>query len=445
MSDAHVENVTYKTSPRMKNAAIAMIVIGAITFLWQYFQEAGELRAFANVLVSHFYLLTLALGGAFWIALQYVAGAGWSVVVRRIPEAMTKALPITIVTTIVVVLGMSYLYSWSLPRHPSEAAHEEGGAATEGGSSPLMVSPVYSAPAHKSEAHEKTGSAEGEESADELRAADEILDSKSWWLSKNFFYVRMVLYLLIWIGLANLLVKNSRKQDMDKNVSHTKANLKVSSIFLPLFGLSFSAASVDFIMSVEPHWFSTIFGVYCFAGLFVSSLAMITMITILLKRRGYLTFVNEEHFQDLGKLMFGMSTFWAYIWFSQFMLIWYSNMPEEVGYYEVRFNGEYRFLFFLNVGVNWVLPFFALLPRPNKRNMNIMFATSAVILVGHWLDLYLMVFPAYYSAPVFGWTEIGIFLGAIGMFVLATFTYLGKANLVPSGDPYLQESLHHHQ
>ncbi|MCP3996205.1 MAG: hypothetical protein GY722_14265 [bacterium] len=213
------------------------------------------------------------------------------------------------------------------------------------------------------------------------------------------------------------------------------------------FAVTFTLSTFDWLMSLQPHWFSTMYAVYNFSGAFVSGLAMITLVVILLRRQGPLKgVVTEHHLHDLGKLILGFSTFWAYIWFSQYMLIWYSNLPEEVTYYGARHGGAWAVLSAANVLVNWLIPFLVLLPRGAKQTDSTLLRVCCLLLVGRWLNLYVMIQPVFEEgAPVLGIWEIAPLVGAAALFVMALRRGLGAADLIPRGDPYLKESLHHHQ
>jgi hypothetical protein len=198
-------------------------------------------------------------------------------------------------------------------------------------------------------------------------------------------------------------------------------------------------------MSLDPHWASTIFAVYVFAGVLVSGLAALTLIVLLLRARGPLhDFVGAAHLHDLGKLLFAFSTFWAYIWFSQYLLIWYSNLPDEVTHYVRRTGNQWAPLFFLNLGLNWVVPFVVLLSRAAKRSPRVLGAVCLVILLGPWLDLYLLIMPEILDAPAFGPLEVVIPVGYAALFFYLTSRALGQASLIPLHDPYLEVSLSHH-
>jgi hypothetical protein len=241
-------------------------------------------------------------------------------------------------------------------------------------------------------------------------------------------------------------VKTSRAQDIDGDVAHSYRNAKLSAIFMIALALTFLGATFDWLMSVQPEWYSTIFGWYNFAGSFVSGLAAMTVIVIVLRRAGaFRGLITEHHLHDLGKYCFAFSTFWAYLWLSQYILIWYSNIPEETSFYARQMSGGWLSLFLLNLALNWIIPFLTLMPRAAKRSEGVLLKVCAVLLVGHWLDLYLIVLPTKSGAtPPFGIWEAGIFIGALALFFLWVFRSLGRAELVPLKDPTLARSLRHH-
>jgi hypothetical protein len=263
------------------------------------------------------------------------------------------------------------------------------------------------------------------------------------WYTYPSFLTRAAIYTVSWLVLGFALVRNSRRQDQDHALGRTRGNVRLSAAFLLVFGVTFWLACSDWLMSLEPDWASTMFGVYQFAGLFLAGLAAIIVLSAVLlwvgPFRGVLT---KDHIHDLGKLLFGFSTFWMYLWIFQYMLIWYVNNPEETSYFTRRLQGGWRTLFILNIVVNWGIPFLVLLPRSSKRSIGILFAISLVILAGRWLDLYLAILP-YAGAPSLSavvW-EIGLLVGGVGLFGLAFFAAFGRADVIPVGDPFLAESI----
>ena len=221
---------------------------------------------------------------------------------------------------------------------------------------------------------------------------------------------------------------------------------KYSTIFLVIFAVTSSTSAWDWIMSIDTHWFSTMFGWYTFASWFVAGLATITLITVLLKENGYLSVLRADHMHDLGKFLFAFSIFWTYIWFAQFMLIYYSNIPEESFYYVERLTSHtYAPLFFLNLFLNFVFPFLVLMTRDSKRHGIFLKIVCVVLLIGHWVDFYLMVSPAVIGENgSIGLMEVGSTMVFGTAFIFVVLTALSKAPLIQKNHPMLQESVHHH-
>jgi hypothetical protein len=362
----------------------ALAVVGGITLV------AGlsliPERTWANMLLASNYLVGLALGGLVLVALHYVTGARWSVPLRRLPEAMAVALPLAVAGLLAVLVLQPALYSWSAPV-PT-----------------------------------------GEEHVSALRA---------FWLERPFFLVRALAYVAIWLTFAALIVRNSRRQDLTAEPRLTGKNVRLSAGFLVAFGVTCWLSSYDWIMSLEPDWSSTIFGVYNFSGLFLSALAGVALLAICLRRQASLkALITEDRLHDLGTLVFAFSSFWMYTWFCQYLLIWYTNHPEETSYLVRRWQGFWPAVGLIDVVLNWGIPFVVLLFRAAKRSPVVLAVVCLVVLVGRWVDLYLMIFPSQGAAVTLpGPAEAGIILGAVGVFTLAVLHTLGKASLVPIHDP----------
>lgn len=353
-------------------------------------------QAWSAFLVSSFFFLTVALGGLVFLAIMYVSNAGWHTVFKRVPEALTACLPASALSMLAVLAGARWLYPWA---HADAVLH------------------------------------------------DELLSAKAPYLNTDFFAVRMVGVLALWLFFALMTRRYSLRQDRDADIKYTRRNVVLSAIFLALFPFSFSMASIDWLMSLEPHWASTMIGLYHIAGLLSAAVAAVSIVAILLRRRGALPQITETHLHDLGKLLFGFSTVWAYLWFSQYLLIWYTNFPEETTHYLTRLQGGGSFLFFLNVVLNWAVPFVVLLRESAKRSERILLPVSAVVLAGRWLDIHLQVVPAVVpnrlQGPVgIGILDVALLLGFGAAFLFTTDRALRKAPLVAEGDPYLVEALH---
>lgn len=352
-----------------------------------------------SLLIGGFLFAGLALFGVFFNAMGAMANAGWHTVIRRIPEVYYKFFPIAggvllVVFLVPVITGLDW-------------THHHWGAAD--------------------------------------LSTDPILAGKSIILNYPVMIATVVFFIGMWFLFGFLLRKFSLAEDVEGGLSNFRKGNKTSAAFLPFFALSFCFAAFLWIMSLEPHWFSTIYGVYCFAGMFVLGMTITMLIVFHLKEKGFLPQASEEHIHDLGKFMFAFSIFWAYIWTSQYLLIWYANLPEEGAYYVLRL-GDYGFLFVFNVVLNFVWPFLAFMTRNGKRKGLSIKIVAVGMLFGRFMDMFLLVMPGV-MGPDWGFftvlTALGfvIFLG--GVFTMVILKALEKAPLIAKNHPYLDESLHH--
>lgn len=381
-------------SSKYKIPVYILLLIGVVSIIVALFVEHDHgARFWSNFLMNNVYSIFIALCGMVFIAIHTLGMSGWQVTIQRIPEAMSAYLP---VGAVLMLITMANLFT----EHPMfHWVHPHG---------------------------------------------DPIIEMKTVWLNVPFFVIRTILYLAAWIGFTIWWRRNSIQYDTDNDLKYFKKMTKISGIFIVVFAVTSSMSAWDWIMSLDPHWFSTLFGWYVFSGLLVSGLAVIILLTLLLKKAGYLPHVNEEHMHDLGKYLFGFSVLWTYLWFSQYMLIWYANIPEETIYFVQRLE-EYKTMFFINLVINFGFPFLVLMTRNAKRIPILLVVTSLVVLVGHWIDFYLMIMPGTLGAGAkIGFIEIGMTLGYAGLFLLVVFRALTKANVIPVNHPYLQESYEYH-
>ncbi|MCC9166122.1 quinol:cytochrome C oxidoreductase [Pontibacter harenae] len=360
-------------------------------------------RLWVNLWFNNVYFTGISLVGVFFVAVQYVAYAGWSVLIKRIPEALGYYLPIGgIIMILVFVFGQHDIFHWT-----HETLYD-------------VNHPDY----------------------------DPIIAGKSGYLNFWFFLIRMIIYFALWIFFFNWLRKNSINEDLQGGTSHYHQSIRISAMFLVVFGITSSTSAWDWVLSIDTHWFSTMFGWYVFASWWVSGLAATTLAVIILKQNGYLKMVNANHLHDLGKFVFAFSIFWTYVWFSQFMLYWYANIPEEVIYFNERLGGNgghYKWIFFTNLIINFAFPFLVLMTRDAKRQMIMLKIVTIAILIGHWLDFYMMMMPGTLRGDAgIGLIEIGTTITFLGIFLLAFTKGLTKASLVPVNHPFLEESVHHH-
>ncbi|MEQ9049796.1 MAG: quinol:cytochrome C oxidoreductase, partial [Marinoscillum sp.] len=261
-----------------------------------------------------------------------------------------------------------------------------------------------------------------------------------------FFLARMVIFFGVWYVLFAKLKNLAYQEDLEGGTEKWYQMRKLSAIFIIFFAVSSSMAAWDWVLSIDTHWFSTMFGWYNFASWWVSGLALTAFIVVLLKDKGYLSIVNANHIHDLGKFIFAFSIFWTYIWFSQFLLIYYANIPEETIYYVERWkNGQYAPLFYLNLIVNFFFPFLVLMTRNAKRHARFIKVVAPVIIIGHWLDFYLMITPGTLKGNGgFGFLELGLMFVYSGAFIYVVLNQMAKAPLYAKNHPMLEESLHHH-
>jgi hypothetical protein len=278
----------------------------------------------------------------------------------------------------------------------------------------------------------------------EVVANDALIQGKSGYLKGWFFLLRAAIFLVIWIGYREWSRRLSLAQDESDDDSNFKLNFRISAAFLVLYLITESIMSWDWIMSVDPHWFSTLFGWYIFASMFVSGITVIAMVTIYLKSKGHLEEVNDSHIHDLAKFMFGISIFWTYLWFSQFMLIWYANIPEEVTYYVTRIE-DYNLPFFGMVAMNFLFPVLLLMNSDYKRLNWFVIMAGIVILAGHYMDIFNAIMPATVGDQWYiGIPEISAILFFAGLFLFWIFRALASAPLQPKRNPFIEESRHFH-
>lgn len=350
-------------------------------------------KPWSALYVALFFFFMISLATLAFYAIQHASQAGWSVVLFRVMEAITAYLPVGAVLLFVFFvlsgLQMNHLFIWMDP---------------------------------------------------EVVANDTLIQNKTGYLNVPFFLGRAAFYIIAWVLYRQYARKLTLAQDNASDLSNFKKLFKSSAAFLIFFLVTESMMSWDWIMSLDPHWYSSLFGWYVFSSMIVSGITMIALISIYLKGKGYLEFVNDSHLHDLAKYMFGFSIFWTYLWFSQFMLIWYANIPEEVTYFVSRFN-DYKIPFLGMLALNFVFPILVLMNSDYKRVNWFIISTGIVILIGHYIDIFVMVMPATVGDQwFFGIPEISSILLVLGLFIYVVFTALTKAPLLAKGNPYIKES-----
>ena len=378
---------------------VAAGTFGAIAWALSVFWglNSDETKQFLHsYLVAFMWTLTIGLGGVFWVTLQHLVNANWSVVVRRIGELIAGNMTLLAVLALPIVLptlfGNDGLYIWANTQTVQ---------------------------------------------------ADHLLHHKAPYLNVPFFMIRFILYFAFWSALGRYMFVHSVRQDQSGDPKHAQRMARVSPVCMIVFALTLTFAAFDFLMSLSPYWFSTIFGVYIFAGCVISIHATLALTLMYLQAKGRLTkLIGTEHYHDIGKMMFAFTIFWAYIGFSQFMLIWYGNVPEETFWYHARFTGGWRSVSWLLVFGHFVVPFFGLLSRQIKRNKKTLAFWAVWMLALHYVDMYWLVMPKLHpQGPAIHWLDITCFFGMLGLFIAGLAFQARNVNLVPTKDPRLAKSL----
>jgi len=379
------------------------LVLGII-FLGMSKEPVEQTRFWAVLLQNSVFFLLVVNASMFFICVTTMAHGGWQMAFRRVPEAISSVVPIFGLLTLIVFIALIFghrhdIYHWLDKEHVEH---------------------------------------------------DPILKGKSGFLNPVFFMIWSVVAIGLWAFLGSKMRKLSSEADeqMDQETGrkYIIKNTAWAAAFLVAFGLTVgSTIPWLWLMSIDAHWYSTMYSWYTFASSFVAGMSLVALFVVYLKNQDYLEYVTEEHLHDIGKFMFAFSVFWTYLWYSQFMLIWYANIPEETVYFKPRMQGPYRVIFFLNLILNFAVPFLLLMRRGSKRNYTTITVLAVAIILGHWTDFYQMVMPGtlheHYSL---GWFEFGILAFYAGMIMFFVGKGLAKKPLVAEHHPYLKESTIHH-
>jgi hypothetical protein len=396
----------FSTPNKAKKITLSLIILGAalavIGIATGMEDHHFVTRLLTNGLINAFFFFAIALGALFFLALQYATETGWYASVKRVIEGVAGFLPygmglLGVILLVITFMDGAHIYTWMDPETTNPGSHHY----------------------------------------------DPIIEGKSPYLNKIFFWIRTVAYLATYIIFWNGFRKRSLEEDRIGGTELHFKNYRKGATFLVFFAVFSSTSAWDWIMSIDVHWFSTLFGWYTFAGMWCSAMTVIVLTTIYLKKLGYLERVNDSHIHDIGKWTFATSFLWSYLFFSQFMLIWYANIGEEVTYYQMRIE-NFKFLYFAMFLINFAFPMLILMSRDAKRNYGVLTFVGIIILIGHWLDVYLMISAGSLGANAkIGLLEIGLLILCAGLFIRIILTNLSKAPLMPVNHPFLDESLHH--
>jgi hypothetical protein len=409
-------NNQYKSPAGYKKWSVGLMAVGLLVLILgiiflnpaagSHGENLNSTRFWAVLLQNSLFWLMLVNVSTFFIVICTLAMGGWQVAFRRVSEAISAVVPVLGVLTIIIILciilgNRSDIYPW-LDKQIVEH--------------------------------------------------DEVLKGKSGFLNPTVFIAASVICIALWafIGkkLRDLSIESDKMGTMDYETGRVwmKKNLFWSSFYIILYGLTVgSVIPWLWLMSIDAHWFSTMYSWYTFGSTFVSGIALIAIFVIYFKNQGQLEFVTQEHLQDLGKFMFAFSIFWTYLWFDQFMLIWYGNIPEETIYFKVRVQGPYEGLFYLNLVLNFLCPILIFMKKATKRNYTIVTFMCILIIFGHWVDFYLMVMPGTVKFhPHLSWFEFGIPLGFVGIIMWGVGRFASKVPMTAMNHPFMKESIVHH-
>jgi hypothetical protein len=382
---------TFTPKKNMNLLFAGLIIIGIIAVIAGFLTDPQ--RTWGNILLNNYYFITLSIGALMYYSLQYITNSGWSAIFQRVPQAFGTFLPVGAVLMLLIYFGVHHIYEWS---HPG------------------------------------------------ITDYDKLIAHKSPFLNVPFFMVRMVIYFAIFIAAGYAIRKYALIQDKENDIrNHTKSRY-YSQVFIFLIAIFFTYASKDWIMTIDAHWFSTLFG---FRNMILSmyyGVSAIILLILFLRSQGYFKEMNEYHLNDLGRYLFRFSIVWGYLWFMQFLIIWYANIPESTVYYAPRFLGEWQPLFYADLFINFAIPFVVMMSDDFGKKPAVLISISTLLLIGLWISLFIQIMPGMHRPLIIGFVEIGLFLGYAGLFLGIVFTALSKTNLVPKYHPYLEESLHHH-
>ncbi len=385
---------TYRLTGKLAESGkigLGLGIVGALGSVLAYFQDSKQF--YFSYLTAYCFFLSIALGALFFVMVQHLSRAGWSVTVRRIAEQLSANLLWMGLLMIPLLPGLFDLFKWS---------------------------------------HEATV------------AQDHLLQEKAPYLNVPFFLARVAFYFLVWIGLSRFYLKASLRQDATGDASISERLARWAAPGLLLYGITETFFAVDWIMSLDAHWYSTMFGVYYFAGSAVAIMASLIVITYVLRQAGFLRdAVNIEHYHDMGKLLYGFNIFWAYIGFSQFMLIWYANIPEETLFFLHRTEGGWKEFSLILPWGHFALPFILLMSRNVKRRLPLLFAGAVWLLVMHYIDIYWLIMPNLHHHLHFHYADAAAFIAIGGFFLYFLVNRMKKEPLIPVNDPRMQECLNY--
>lgn len=381
----------YIPSRILKLTAVLLVAVGLVAIITGFLTDSS--RTWSNLLLNNFYFLNISIGALLFYSIQYITGSEWSTILQRIPLSMGSFLPVAAIVMLLMYFGLPQIYEWAEPN---------------------------------------------------ITQTDKLIAHKSPVLNIPFFMIRILIYFGLWISLAMVLRKLARKEDLNPSIRYYERSAFYSKAFIFAAALFFSFAALDWIMTIDAHWYSTIFGFRIMVTSIYFAVATMVLVIFFLQAKGFLPQLNQAHRHDLARYLFRFSIVFGYLWFMQFFIIWYANIPELTVYYSPRFLGEWNFFFYAEFFINFAIPFVVLLSDSLGRKKPVLIGISSLLLVGLWMSLFLQIMPGSYGVLRIGFIEIGMWLGFAGIFLSLMFFSMSRMAMVPVNHPYLEESIHHH-
>lgn len=381
----------YNATQKLKVTGALLVLIGIAALIYGFVSDPA--RTWANMLLNNIYFLTVAIGGVMFYSIQYITQSSWSAMFQRIPLSLGTFIPVAAVFMLLLYFGLSEIYEWAIPG---------------------------------------------------ITETDKLIAHKAPYLNVPFYMIRIVIYFLLFIVPWLILRKLTKREDQQSNPGIYKKNMHYSTIFIFVAVIIFSFAAIDWIMTIDAHWYSTLFGFKTMITSMYYGVAVIILIIFYLKSQGFFPEMGKAHRHDLARYLFRFSIVWGYLWFMQFLILWYANIPELTVYYNPRFLGEWQFLFYAELIINFAIPFLVTISDDIGRKKAVLIGISSLLVIGLWMMLFVQIMPGSYGELRFGFIEIGMWLGYAGLFVILVFETLSRSSVVPLNHPQLNESIHHH-
>lgn len=381
---------TYQPPQKLKIIGAVMLLIGIAALVAGFMSDPS--RTWSNILLNNIYFLTIAIGGMMFYSIQYITQSSWSALFQRIPLSLGTFIPFAAVFMLLLYFGLPKIYEWAVPG---------------------------------------------------ITETDKLIAHKSPYLNVPFYMVRIVIYFALFIPLWLMLRKLAIREDIGAETVYKK-NMHYSTVFIFVAVIFFSFAAIDWIMTIDSHWYSTLFGFRTMITSMYYGVAVIILLIFFLQKQGFFPEINKAHQHDLSRYLFRFSIVWGYLWFMQFLILWYANIPESTVYYYPRFLGEWQYLFYAELLINFAIPFVVTLSDNIGRNKAVLIGISSLLIIGLWIMLFVQIMPGSYGELKFGFIEVGLWLGYAGLFLILVFESLSRVSVVPLNHPQLSESIHHH-